>query len=103
MGVLGSINSPVPQPLDPVLQLFGLLGVDLPRQHAGVVFGHVRGSCKVNGIVVVAAVVTSMDAEGSRALRHLEAVMHVDGVGKRRDRAPTREEQGVYEDGRFRW
>ena len=96
MGGLESINSPVPQTLDPVLKLFGLLGVDLPRQlclvvilqHAGVVFGHVRGSCRVNSIVVVvAAVVTSMDAEGSLALRHLEAVLHMDTVGKRSGRA----------------
>ena len=111
MGGLESINSPVPQTLDPVLKLLALLGVDLPRQlrlvvilqHAGVVFGYVRGSCRVNDIFIVfAAVVASIDVEGSLALRHLEAVMHVDGVGKRRGSNAVHEDQGVCKDGRFR-
>ena len=32
MDSLAKINSPLPQTLNPVLKLFGLLGVDFPRQ-----------------------------------------------------------------------
>ena len=84
-----STDSPVPQTLDPFLKLFGRLGVDLPCQlclvvilhHAGVVFYRVRGSCGVASVVVVTF--TSMHVDKTIALRHLEAMMHVNDSAKR--------------------